>query len=264
MRFRKGMVGISDTRDVPVLKLIRDARAISISQLTAELMLMNCESCARSARWRLHRLHEAGLIDRMNDAAFAEPVYIITQSGLGLLEIKGHVLLAIGSASETIVKPAEVFHMLELNSIRLEFRKAGLLHHWKTELEIISENLVGFGRSNKDYDAIVTLNFEGNRVKFALEYERTVKSAKRYREIVEAIRQDESIDLVVYLVANYELAYVLEQEFQPLKDKVAIGFAGIFKRLLIETQLLQMSDYRPFIEILRELPVEADDQISTN
>lgn len=258
MRYRKGMVDISDARDVPVLKLIRDARAISLSQLTEELILINSEVSSKSAYWRITRLQKSGLVDRINDTMIGDPVYRITQIGLGLLEAKGHVLLAVGSASETIVKPGEVFHMLELNSIRLEFRKAGLLHHWKTELEIISENLVGFGCSNKDYDAVVTLNFEGNRVKFALEYERTVKSAKRYREIVEAIRLDESIDLVVYLVANPELAFVLEQELQPLKDKVAIGFAGIFKRLLIETQLLQMSDYRPFTEILRELPIEDD------
>jgi len=259
MRYWKGTIDISDARDVPVLKLIRDARAISLSQLTEELILIHSEVSSKSAYWRINRLQKSGLVDRIKDTMIGDPVYKITQIGLGLLEAKGHALLAIGSASETIVKPAEVFHMLELNSIRLEFRRAGLLHRWKTELEIISENLVGFGSALKDYDAVVTLNFENSRVRFALEYERTVKSAKRYREIVEAIRDDESVDLVVYLVANQELAFVLEQEFESLKDKVAIGVASNFRRCLIATHLSQMSDYRPFSEILRELPV-VDDQ----
>jgi len=260
MRYR-GAIEINDTRDVPLLKLVRDARAISLSQLTAELMLMGCEVHPKSPRWRVTRLQKCGFLDRITNEALSEPVYRITQTGLGLLESRGYALLAINSTSETVVKPAEVFHMLELNSIRLELRKAGLLYNWKTELEIISENLVGYSSSLKDYDAIVTLQFEGSRVKFALEYERTIKSAKRYREIVEAIRQDTSIDLVLYLVATQELAFVLEHEFKALKDKVAIGLAGTFRRLLIATHLLHFTDYRSFGEILRELPAEAENDI---
>jgi hypothetical protein len=93
MRYRKGTISVSDSRDIPLLLLIRDSRAISISQLIAELMLDEIETNARSIHWRLHRLIVSGFVERVgNDRAIGEPAYAITHDGLALLEYRGHVL----------------------------------------------------------------------------------------------------------------------------------------------------------------------------
>lgn len=259
MRYRKGMVDISEERDIPALKLVRDARAISLSQATSELILANVEVHPNSTRWRFNRLSKVGLIERLShEQAIGEPVYVITQIGLAFLESKGHAILALGSATKTVLQPAEVFHMLELNAIRIALKQASLLEHWKNELQIVSENLVNFGSTIKDYDAIVTLNLDGRKVRFALEYERTAKSTARYKDIVRAIEGDSAIDFVLYLVANQELLFLLNQELRRIGSKIAIGLASLFRAQLLETRVLFMAgqgtDYRPLVEVLTELP----------
>ena len=98
MRYRKGMISVSDSRDIPLLLLIRDSRAIAISQLIAELMLDEIETNSRSIHWRLNRLIASGFVEKVgNDRAIGEPAYAITHDGLALLEYRGHVLLSLGS-----------------------------------------------------------------------------------------------------------------------------------------------------------------------
>jgi hypothetical protein len=67
------MISVSGTRDIPLLLLIRDSRAISISQLIAELMLDAIETSSRSIHWRLSRLIASGFVEKVgNDRAIGE------------------------------------------------------------------------------------------------------------------------------------------------------------------------------------------------
>jgi hypothetical protein len=67
------MISASGTRDIPLLLLIRDSRAISISQLIAELMLDAIETSSRSIHWRLSRLIASGFVEKVgNDRAIGE------------------------------------------------------------------------------------------------------------------------------------------------------------------------------------------------
>ena len=65
MRYRKGMIFISDSRDIPLLLLIRDSRAISISQLIDDLMFDAIETNSRSIHWRLNRLIASGFVEKV-------------------------------------------------------------------------------------------------------------------------------------------------------------------------------------------------------
>jgi DNA-binding PadR family transcriptional regulator len=267
MRYRKGHVAISDTRDVPVLLAVRNARATTMSQLIEELRYAGLETNHRSTYWRLNRLVASGYLEQIEHAiSVADPVYAITNSGLALLESRGHILLTLSSTTKTIISQKEVLHMLEINSIRLALKKAGILEEWKTELEVISENLVNYGNTGKDYDAIVTVNNNGRRTRFALEYERTAKSGSRYSEISQSILCDVTIDLVLYLAPSHEMLSLLAQEFRSLGDKAVFGFSKQFKFQLLQTPVLTVGDrpeFRKFTEILDHLPEMNDSLLTT-
>jgi hypothetical protein len=258
MRYRKGMISVSDSRDIPVLLLIRDSRAISISQLIAELMLDGVETNSRSIHWRLSRLVASGLVEKVgNDRAIGEPAYAITHDGLALLEYRGHVLLSLGSFSKTIIAEAELLHMLELNAIRLALKRAGILVEWKHTLQIVSENLVDYGKTTKDYDSVVIIAHEGRRIRFAIEYERTAKSTARYREIVKTIEDDTEIPFVLYLTPGQELLYLLTQDLRSLGERAAFGVSGLVKTKLLGAPIVVVTDQpavRKLGEILSELP----------
>ena len=75
-------------------------------------------------------------------------------------------------------------HWLEINEIHLALRRHNLLVRWTDpESEIRSQNdLTTFGYA-KDYDAIVTVKCAGADCRFALEYERSVKTRSKYEDI---------------------------------------------------------------------------------
>ena len=265
MRYRKGYVAISDTRDIPILLIVRNARAVAMSQLIDELFYLGLENSLQSAYWRIRRLVSNGFLTKLRlSKTIGEPSYALTRMGLGALEFRGHYLLALSSETKTLLSDAEVAHMIEINAIRIALMKAGILDAWKMELEIISENLISRFNTRKDYDAIVTLRHGRHRVRFAIEFERTPKSAARYREISKSILQDSSVDLVLYLTANPELMSLLAQEFQPLGSKVVFCLSSQFKTHLLQTPVLTVrdhSEFRPFAEILQCLPEAADESL---
>jgi hypothetical protein len=257
MRYRKGHVAISDTRDVPVLLIVRNARAVTMSQLVDELFHAGLESNLRSTYWRVTRLANIGFLELKGQSkSLGEPVYAITNDGMAVLESRGYYLLSLSSESKTIVADAEVIHMVEINAIRLALRNAGILVNWKSELEIMSENLVNNG-DTKDYDAMVTVRLGHREVRFALEFERTAKSAARYHEISKSIIYDDSIDLVLYLAANQGLLSLLAQELRTLGEKVVFGLSNQFKVQLLQTPVLTVGETPEFLsfdEILNYLP----------
>ena len=257
MRYRKGQVAISETRDIPILLIVRNARAVAMSQLIDELFHDQLESNIRSTYWRVTRLAKSGFLELKGQSrAYGEPVYAITNDGLAALEARGNYLLSLSSNSKTIVADAEVLHMVEINAIRLALKHAGILVSWKSELEIISENLVSNANS-KDYDAMVSVRLGDRQATFALEFERTAKSAARYYEISKSIVYDDSTDLVLYLAANQELLSLLAQELRALKEKVAFGLSNQFKAQLLHTPVLTVGDtpeFRPLAQILDYLP----------
>jgi hypothetical protein len=262
MRYRKGHVAISDTRDVPVLLVVRNARAATMSQLIDELFHSGLEKSYKSIYWRLRRLVTNGFLAQLRlSKTIGEPVYALTRTGLGALEYRGYYLLALNSETKSLLADAEVVHMIEVNAVRIALMKAGVLENWKTELEIVSENLVNRFHTRKDFDAIATVRHGERRIRFALEFERTAKSSARYHEISKLILQDPSIDLVLYSAANEEVMSVLAHEFQSLGDKVVICLLNQFKTRLLQTPVLTMGDhceFYPFAEILDERPEAAD------
>ena len=254
MRYYKGHISISVKRDIPLLLLVRDARAIRLGQLYEMLLLSRMEASKPCALWRLKRLIRVGLLSSIEDMPFfGEPVYSITRNGLALLESHGHSLLSLGSFSRTITPEAEVIHMVELNEIRLALLRSQELIAWKGEMEIISENLALYGEGAKDYDAVVTVEVDGVIKKFAIEYERTAKSSARYDEIRGALESDHRVELVLYLTPSQELVYLLAEHLSGIRKHVVFAVANPFKTDLFEAGVLTTHSGKkilPFREML--------------
>ena len=254
MRYEKGKIAVSESRDIPLLLMVRNARAIRLDQICDMLLLSKQETSRRLAYKRVQRLLKADLLTKLEKLwHLGNPVYAISRAGLALLESYGHCLLSLGSFSKTIVDLTKATHMLELNDIRLALIRSERLISWQGELEVLSENLVIYGEVLKDYDAVVTVDLGGTKAKFALEYERTAKSAKRYREIRDAIESDHRVEMVLYLTPSQELMYLLTKELQGLSKQILFGIANQFKRNHLELQVLtydQSRRYQPFQEVL--------------
>ena len=229
MRYRKGSISINDSRDIPMLLLIRDSRAITLEQLYAILPLLQIEANRNTAYWRIHRLEQNGFITQLKQTrTMGCPVYAITHDGLGLLETRGHSLLGLGSFSRTIIEDAQVLHMIDLTSIHITLLRSGKLVSWKNELKVVSENLAAFGHATKDYDAQVTVRTPAGLSSFGLEYERTAKSSSRYQEIRAMIDEDLRASLVLYLAPTQELMFILAQELSRTQKPVVFGLLSHF------------------------------------
>ena len=124
--------------------------------------------------------------------------------------------------------------------------RAGLLVRWMGSTEIRSQNeLTAFGFA-KDYDAIVTVRTDSGERRFALEYERTLKSAKRYRAIVASISQEVHLDRLLYLVANYDILQFVSGFFTKTEFPVFFGLHADWHSHLLEMPVLDGPTKRSF------------------
>jgi hypothetical protein len=243
MRYYKGHIALSDARDVPVLLHIRNARAICFDQLCALISLEILTEVPRSLRWRLARLEKAGLVMRLSGQQhLVKPVFGITHQGLIFLESRGQYLLSLPSTAEVILHPTQVAHALEMVNIRVALAKAGVLHSWKSDLEITSKNLVLESGTAKDFDALAEIELDGQTRTIGIEYERTPKGAARYRAIREVFERDETTDAIFYLTANDDLLYLLAMELRATRKRIGFALSDAFRSSLLETRTLTNSN----------------------
>jgi hypothetical protein len=253
MRYFKGYIGISDDRDVPMLLHLRNARAVTFSQMCDLLELDGVERLRRSVHWRLKRLQQNGLIQRFDQDRFlGQPVFAITTVGLQVLESRGHHLASLPSTTDQIIHRTQLLHAIELVNIRLALARGGVLLSWKCELEITAHNLVLETGRAKDYDALAEICVDGNPKTFAIEYERTIKASARYKEIRELLGRDSTVDVVLYLASDHNVLYLLAVEMRGLAKHVGLALSENFRRDLLDARTLlpsENSDVVPFREL---------------
>jgi hypothetical protein len=125
--------------------------------------------------------------------------------------------------------------------IRVAFAKAGVLHSWKSDLEIASKNLVLENGAAKDFDAVAGIEVDGMSRTIGIEYERSPKAAARYRAIREVFERDETTDAVLYLTANDDILYLLAMELRAMRKRIGFVLSDAFRRSFLETRTLTNS-----------------------
>ncbi|MHB8527277.1 MAG: hypothetical protein ACYDD2_14115 [Candidatus Acidiferrales bacterium] len=130
-----------------------------------------------------------------------------------------------------------VLHAIGLNEIQLSALRAGVLVRWIGSLEIRSQNeLTGFGFA-KDYDAIVTVRTETGEQRFALEYERSPKTIKYYRDVAASLGREAHVSHVLYLVSNYDLLQFISGFFRDTRCHVYFGLAKDWRAQLLDMRV---------------------------
>lgn len=239
MRYCKGSFVISLERDVPLLIHARNCKFVSHQQLFEFLQRDGVASSRGAYNWRVQRLLKRRYIETVNSVCWQGcPVYSIARDGLMELETQGQCAMAFNSATRRKRDQAEVLHALELNAIRLALLGTGLVINWKTEMEVCSHNMVAEEPYQKDYDAIVKIWVRDHAHEFALEYERTLKSAKRYEKIMEELETEYQIDCILYLVADPVLLRTLIPKLTPTSKRVGFTTARALRELSLAARLV--------------------------
>lgn len=239
---------ISEQGDVPLLREVRNSKFVSHRQLFT-LLDSAASLCRRTFTSRLKRLLDREYLRALPGFFWrGSEVYSIAPGGLMELESQGEFAVALNSATRHMPHPLQVYHALELNEIRLATVRSSLLVDWESELEIASRNLVS-ERFQKDYDALVRL-WSGEQIReFALEYERSLKTARRYMRIREALENERAVGAILYLTAGADLMFALLCHLAPTSKPLAFATARHFHQHLLAT---------PVFTDVRRPPVRLD------
>lgn len=230
MRYHKGSIELNPACDVELLRLVLRSGFISNDQLRRFLELSGRPMPQRSFNWRLQRLVDHGLLQRRDIPTMGRAtVYSIGTFGVAHLAGSGEYYAGAIRAEQTNNGNA-ILHALDLNDIHLRLIETGALVEWKSEAEIRSRNAFTTFRYAKDYDAVVTVGTNGRQAQFALEYERTPKSARRYRRIRHEIESETLIAHFLYLAANYHLLNFLTQFFEGSGKSIYFGLLEDFNQ----------------------------------
>jgi hypothetical protein len=128
-------------------------------------------------------------------------------------------------------------------------------------MEVRSQNeLTGFGFA-KDYDAVVTVRTEAGEQRFALEYERSPKTIRYYKDVAASLSREAHVNHVLYLTCNYDLLQFVSAFFGNTKCRVFFGLAKDWHSQLLDMPVSCNSAIRcfRFRETLNDpaAPVEA-------
>jgi DNA-binding PadR family transcriptional regulator len=243
MRYEKGSISLNPARDIPVLQQVLRSGFITGVQLFEFLRLEDLERSERAFYHRLQRLVNHGLIEKQKVLIHNRgPVYTVTSKGASLLTDFGEAF-----AGRKGVETAKdgFLHWLDINELHLALLRMGALAQWIPASEICSQNDLTNFRYAKDYDAVVSVRWEGSEFQFALEYERTAKTPARYLGICDALESDMHINVVLYAAPNYHLMCFLRDNLRPRNKTVCIGLMNELRDELLAARVMVGGSVRP-------------------
>jgi len=239
MRYAKDSLVTNRERDIPLLLQVRNSRFISHEQLFEFMQYRGLDHSRSGFNWRTRRLLGSGYLSVCEcRSGIGSPVYRITKEGLALLEHSGQFTTVLHSRTQHLPHTSQVFHALQLNAIQLALADKNLLARWQSEVEIASLNTISRTPYQKDYDAVVEVWIGEKRARFALEYERTLKSARQYERVRRALECERQIGCVLYLTSGVEILLHLVHELESVSKDLAFANARDFAQLLLDTTVI--------------------------
>jgi len=235
MRYPRGSIQLNESRDLPLLRQILRSEFVTHSQLFEFMQLNHHEHSRKSFDWRLRRLVGRELVRRQIHAACTgDVVYFIATSAALLLQGTGEYCLVGRGRFNGKEAERSVLHAIGLNEIHLSLLRARSLVRWTAAMEVRSQNeLTAFGFA-KDYDAVVTVGTESGEKRFALEYERSPKTTRHYRDVASSLNRETHVHCVLYLVSNYDLLQFISSFFRDSDSRVLFGLERDWHRHLLD------------------------------
>ena len=253
MRYSKGSIALGQEHDYPLLRQVVRSQFVTHSQLFEIMKHGGYERDRRVFDWRLRRLVTHGVVLKLQTPSLrAEFIYSISPSGGLLLQSSGECFVPLPSLRGPRERELKVLHAVELNDLRLALLRAGLEILWVAESEIRSRNELTPSGYAKDYDALVTVSLAGRSARFALEYERTLKSNHKYRAIAKLLEDERAVEQVLYLLPNYDLVSFLAGFFERARRPAFFGVAQAWHEKLLDMPVLdpRSGRYSPLREVL--------------
>ena len=239
MRYPKGAVIVNRTRDVPILEYVLRCGFATGRQLFEFLQLDRLERSRSAFDQRLRRLKKHDLIRRHSGLLSGhECVYSIAPTGLSLLVEMGELYGGRGVHEQGGESQLVVNHWLDINEVHLALRRRNVLVRWTPESEIRSQNDLTTFEYAKDYDAIVTVRWDGVDCRFALEYERLAKTKSRYVQICRELDEEVHVTTLLYLAPTYHVLSCMKQCFAPRRLVICLAVAAEFIDELLETPVI--------------------------
>lgn len=229
MRYRKGTIVLDDLRDLPLLRFVLHCRFVTADQLYAFMRMEHRTTSRNEFGNRVRRLLDHKFLVRREIPTINRGV-VYSLAPAGEAELIGRGEFYAGGADKSIPSNGHLHHALELTEVHLALKQSGMLVRWTPESDIRSRNeFTGIGYA-KDYDALVDVQMEGAEYRFALEYERTPKSKRRYEAIASRVAQEEAGLQFLYLVPNHDLQQFLVVVFGNCSRAVHFGLRRDFLR----------------------------------
>lgn len=247
MRYPKGSLQLSQSRDLPLLRQILHSEFVTHSQLYEFMRLEHFENSRKSFDWRIRRLADRKLVQRQTTpACTGEFVYSLVGSAAMLLQGMGEYCLVGRGRFNGKEAERSVLHATGLNEIQLSALRAGVLVRWIGSVEIRSQNELTACGFVKDYDAVVTVRTGIREQRFALEYERSPKPMRYYRDVAAALGRELHVDLVLYLVSNFDLLQFIMGLFRNNRRPVLFGLVRDWHLQLLDMPVFCSSVTRCF------------------
>jgi len=258
MRYPKGSLQLSQSRDLPMLRQVLHSEFVTHTQLFEFMRLNHYEQSRKSFDWRLRRLVDGELVRRETALTTrGDFVYSVAGSAATLLQGMGEYCLVGRSRFNGREVERSLLHAIELNEIHLSALRAGLLVRWNSSVEVRSQNeLTGFGFA-KDYDAVVTVRIEAGEQRFALEYERSPKPARYYKDVAAGLGREAHLSRILYLVSNYDLLQFISGFFRNSQCRVFFGLVKDWHAQLLDMPISSCAAVRSarFRESLTDVAV---------
>src|SRR5437588_6796953 len=234
MRYSKGSIALSPTRDYPLLRQVLHSGFVTYSQLLEFMRLDYCASSRNAFSNRVLRLVKHGLLIR-HELPFInrEVVYSLSEAGASELAGKGESYARGADQLKSRNGQDRLHHSLELNEIHLALKRTGTLVYWTPETEIWSRNDLTTAGYWKYYDTVVVVRLAGQDCRFALEYERTPKASRQYRNVRQRIEQETSIAHFLYLMPKYDLLWFVADKLSECRRAVHFGLLRDFLQVTL-------------------------------
>lgn len=229
MRYWKGSIALSPTRDYPLLRQVLHSGFVTHNQLFEFLRLEYCVTSRNAFSNRVHRLVKHGLLIRheTRPSVGHDVAYSISETGASELVSRGECLVRTDHRSARNGR-MQLSHFLDLNEIHLALKRTGMLVYWTPETEVRSQSDLTSCGYSKYFDAVVTIRLAGQDRKFGLEYERTPKATHYYESIRQRIEMEVSLTRFLYLAPNYDLLHFVAEKLQHCKRALYFGLLRDF------------------------------------